>query len=159
MHKWFAIVAIGVLVVGVSACGGASKTAPRRGSTSGSNTSAASALTTSAEAICAKRNNAIAAVSSGVGSEKSIKHIARERAAVEQSALEELSRLTAPASLEPNWRTFIAYRRTLIQDWTRLVKEGLSDGYGTALTAAAQTQSNMLAVAKRIGFVACTQTN
>ena len=124
----------------------------------GSSSSPAAKLAAKVEPICTRHNTAIAGIDTTILTPGEVKTVARKRAAVEQATLTELSSLTAPASSEPGWSQFIAYRRSLINDLTALGKIGLTGlTGGKLLESAGSVQSKMFATAKRAGFKECSQ--
>jgi hypothetical protein len=161
-----------ITVLAISGCGASSRTHSSHAATdpaastaqpnpadSASNTGG-STLIASIEAICARRDAAIAAVGTTANTEAQLRHIAKGRAAVEQTTLNELSKLTTPTQLEPSWRKFIAYRRTLIKDWITVSKQqGAGDQSAHALSLAELAQKGMLKAAKEAHLKQCTEVD
>ncbi len=81
---------------------------------------------------------------------------ARASAAGEEVALGLLSKITPPAFMAASWQRLLADRRTLIADWLRLAKEGLSAN-PHILTSIYHTRESMLAVARGEGFKECQE--
>jgi hypothetical protein len=164
--------AISITVLAISGCGASSNTNSTSTATATTASSArpnpadstsntgGSTLIASIEAICARRDAAIAAVGTTANTEAQLRHIAKGRAAVEQTTLNELSKLTTPTQLEPSWRKFIAYRRTLIKDWITVSKQhGAGDQSAHALSLAELAQKDMLKAAKEAHLKQCTEVD
>lgn len=164
--------AIGFTVLAISGCGASSSTNSTLTATDSAASSAQpspaesasntgrSTLVANVEAICARRNAAISTVGTTANTEAQLRHIAKGRAAVEQTTLNELTKLATPTQLEPSWRKFIAYRRTLIKDWIAVSKQhGAGDRSAHALSLAELAQKDMLKAAKEAHLKQCTEVD
>jgi len=115
-------------------------------------------LVASAEAICAQRDAAVAAVGTSIASEGQLKRIARGRAAAEKTAFTALSKLTPTSSLEPSWAKFMDDRRVLINGWIKVSEQGLK-AHHRAFSETVSAQEKMLAAAKRDHLKRCSQAD
>jgi len=170
MNTRLTLLAIAVTILAISGCGGSSSTtsthtganstaSTAEGNTEDSASSAgSSSLITTIEAICARRNAAIDAVGTTANTEAELRRIAKGRAAAEQTALNELTKLTTPTQLGPTWRKFIAYRRTLTKDWTAVSEEhGANDHSAHVFVLADLAQKHMLKAASEAHLEECTE--
>jgi hypothetical protein len=167
-HAAAVTVIVSCAIIAASGCGGSSspknQTSAAAAKTASSTVDASTTgdgvtpqLKASIEAICAKRNQAVAAATRSVKYIGELDTIMRQRAAIEQSTLNAFNGLSIPATLAPTWRRFIHYRRSLIKAQRVLAREGLKKDKGTELQAVGEAQKQMLAVAKRAGFTQCAQ--
>jgi hypothetical protein len=167
------------LALVAAGCGTSSKTTSTASSSASSHGSAAATHTTSAstpssptaassdppftvkaEAICERLNDAIAAEKPTGGGVREIKRIVPRRVALESASVEELSRLTAPASVAGAWRRMLAYRRTLARELAELLSDARHNDLTAirALTASKQRMHRRLAAtAAAAGFKVCAR--
>ena len=167
------------LALTTTACGTSNSTTSGAATTSGTTTSAATTTSTAAtsassvlpaafsqaaEAICAKRNKAVAAAGLTVESEAAFQRVAHDRAIVEQQTLTELQKLTPPPAAHAEWTQFLKDRQGLIKAWEQLAKHGLINKHakGTAeyrINPVSEAQNKMLNTAKHQNLTQCTQQN
>jgi hypothetical protein len=162
-----AVLTIGAAVLVIAGCGGSGSSQPSASATAeapAANTTpslpANAELITKAEAICSRLNKAIAPATPGRLDPREIAAGAPANAALERTAVRELSRLKAPAKMAADWRKIIAYRRTLAAELSKLAraaKAGDTAGI-TALAASKKRMHQQLsALATRDGFKACAR--
>lgn len=119
-------------------------------------------LLASANSICRRVAKQLEAVNKGesANSPQQIARLASKLAGLEQSALGELGKLVPPATLEADWKRFVAGAQSLAEDTATLGETATGhDPAATrrALTSAQATQKRMAAIAKRDGFKECEQ--
>ncbi len=113
-------------------------------------------LIAQANAVCVRHNVASINTKSHISNEADLRRFTREEVPIEQAALTELSKLTPPASLEPDWNQYIAYRRMVLATWQKIAEEGTPKGSGN-LTRAGAAREAMIAAAGRMGLKKCQQ--
>jgi hypothetical protein len=119
-----------------------------------------SQLIARADAICERRNSAIDAVKLHGTSPEAITRFASQSAALEQSALLDLSRLYPPASMSAQWQQTLAYSRTLLQGVLTLghYAQHHDTRVIPALSRSVQSvKRQLLAAATRDGFRYCSR--
>lgn len=153
-----------ILLTAITGCGNSTPTT--QGSSTPTGTTSAnvpSSLTASIEAICARRNNKIAAFNLKVESEARFKTVAHQIAAAEQTTLTELAKLNTPAATQTSWQQFLNDRRALIKAWRKVSTQGLYDGLPTSInrktnmTTVVTTQKTLLTTAQHDNYKNCTQ--
>jgi hypothetical protein len=118
------------------------------------------ALVRSADAICARLNARLAAdkpVNKGLAE---IARVSPVHAALELRAERQLARLTSPAPLAREWRTILAYRRTLAEELKSLGSAAAAKDRRTiqSLTASKlRVHRQLAALARRLDFGACAE--
>jgi hypothetical protein len=115
-------------------------------------------LTAKANAIC--RTVTAKLASKPVNSQQAIARVAPELASFEQAALTELSKLTPPAQLEKDWKTFVAGAQTLAEDTVKLGEYAKANNLKSAhglISSSETVQQQMVATAKRDGLTDCEQ--
>jgi hypothetical protein len=141
-----ATVALAATALAVGGCGGSSQPLTR------------AELTSKADAICKRVSGKLAAKT--VTSVQDVARTAPELAAVEQEALNELSKLEPPASIENDWKVFIAGAQKLAENTSKLGEYAKSNSLkGTAglIASSEQTVKQMTAIAKKYGITDCEQ--
>ncbi len=173
-----AVLALGAVGLAMAGCGGSGSTqatdsgssqttvstkAPAQAqaqapATSTTQSSPASAgLVTRAEAICSRLNETLTVAHVGLDPRKIAASVPRN-AALELRAVEELSRLRAPATLAADWRKIIAYRFVLAAELSRLAsasKAGKTASIRALATSKKRVHRQLSALASRDGFTAC----
>jgi hypothetical protein len=112
-----------------------------------------------ADTICRGLDTKRAAVNPANLSMREIARFAPPRAALEQAAVTELSKLTPPASIARDWRQVIAYRTTLTKELFKLGSDAkVNDAPGIRALAASKklVHQKLLTVATRDGFKYCS---
>jgi hypothetical protein len=138
-----AVLAVAALALG--GCGGSSPKPLTRAE-----------LTAKADAICKIVSAKLATKT--VNSVQGIARTAPELASFEQLALNELSKLVPPATLESDWKMFIAGAQTLAENTAKLGEYAKSNnlkGAGPLITSSEATQHRMLLIVKRDGITSC----
>jgi hypothetical protein len=147
----------------ITACGNTNNTTSA-GSTPHNTSSAQASVTASIEAICARRNHATATVDAKkIETEHEFRQAAHKRATIEQTTLDQLHKLTAPATLEPGWRRYLHYKRALIAAWQAIVQHGMLDILGKhrepRIEPVLTAQKSLASTAKQLGLTQCTHEN
>lgn len=117
-------------------------------------------LIAEAEPICAALNTALATAAPVGLDARKIAAGAPAHVLLERRAVEELSRLRAPAAMAGDWRQIIAYRRTLASELAqlaRVAKAGDSASIGALAVSKRKVRLQLLGLATRDGFTACTR--
>jgi hypothetical protein len=117
-----------------------------------------SQLIASADAICVRLSRELAAAKDTIQSQADIIRIAPHRAASEQTAVEELSKLTPPAAMARGYRQMVVFRRTLAEDITKLGVDAETKNVRSEdaiFTSSASLQAQMRATAESNGFKDC----
>lgn len=115
-------------------------------------------LASKANAICKTVTEKFATKSAN--SVQDIARVAPELAAFEQKALFELSKLVPPASLESDWKQFVAGAETLAENTSKLGEYAKANNLKAAhglIASSETTQHQMQAIAKRDGLTECEQ--
>lgn len=115
-------------------------------------------LTASAEAICRRLNAQLAADKPANQSLSEIVRVTPTHVALELRNVDELSKLTAPASLAGTWQRIISYRRKLAEELGELDRAAKANDLAgiQALGASKQRVHHQLAaLAGQAGFTAC----
>jgi hypothetical protein len=119
-----------------------------------------SQLIARADVICGRLNTKFAAgKATGVGM-REIARFAPPHAALEWTALAELSKLAPPPSIARDWRQMIAYRRTLAEELVELGQDAKANDAAAikALTASKKrVHGELLTTATRAGFKDCSR--
>jgi hypothetical protein len=114
-------------------------------------------LVAKADAICARVDTEISDVKPVAPGPAEIAVVAPRSAALQRSAVAELSRLTPPPAVAPAWQRLIAYRRTLAEGLAKLAsyaKQGDPRGVQAA-GAALRLPRTLLASVRRAGLQRC----
>lgn len=120
---------------------------------------ARSQLIARADTICKRLDTKLAAISPANLSMREIARFAPPRAALEQAAVMELSKLAPPASIARDWQQLIAYRRTLMEELFELGRDAkANDAAGIRALSASKklVHQKLLTVATRDGFKYCS---
>jgi hypothetical protein len=115
-------------------------------------------LTAKANAICKTVSAKVATKT--INSVQGVARTAPELASVEQSALNELSKLVPPADMENDWKTFTAGAQKLAEDTSKLgeyAKANNLEGAHSLITSSEATVQQMTAIAKRYAIRDCEQ--
>lgn len=115
-------------------------------------------LTAKANAICKSVSGKLAAKS--VNSVQSVARTAPQLASIEQRALTELSKLTPPASMESEWKTFIAGAQMLAENTAKLGEYAKNNDLQSArslIVSSEATVKQMSAIMKEYGIDDCEQ--
>jgi hypothetical protein len=118
----------------------------------------ASQLVARADAICARLNTKLGR--DVVHNQPEVARVAPHRAAIEQAALTELSRLLPPASMATDYQQMLAVRHTLIEDTIKLgidAKAGYAQAERPVYSSSTALVGQMAATAQRNGFKHCGQ--
>jgi hypothetical protein len=167
---------LAVLALSIAGCGGGSSTAaPAGSSASGSGTAAAnvrrtpsssdpalskSQLVARADTICKRLNAEIVARETPGASVQEVIRVVPGNASLEQEALKQLAKLSAPASLSRDWQQILAGRRTLATQLLALVQDAKHDDVRAMQALSAQKKrvhGTLRAVATRDGFRDCSE--
>lgn len=119
-----------------------------------------SQLIARADAICRRLNAQIKANKQSSLRLNEIARFAPRNAALEATALKELSKLTPPASIARDWHQVIAYRRTLMEELVKLGRYAKANNARAIHKLAAskkRVHQKLLATATRNGFKDCPQ--
>lgn len=111
-----------------------------------------------ADAICRRLNTQIEANKQASLSATEIARFAPRNAALEKTALKELSKLKPPASIARDWRQVIAYRRTLMEELAKLgryAKANNTQAIHKLSESKKRVHQKLLTIAKRDGFKDC----
>jgi hypothetical protein len=114
-----------------------------------------------ADAICRGLDSRLAAVKPASLRVPEIARFAPPRAALEKTAVTELSRLTPPRSIARDWRLMITYRRTLAEELAKLgqnAKVGDARGIQALAVSKKRVHQKLFTVATREGFKYCLRT-
>lgn len=136
---------------------GASSTSPSTTAATGKALSAPR-LVAQADAICGKLNQELAAAKDEYGTQAQAARVAAQRAGVEQTALNELSKLTPPTAIADDWQQMIADRRALIEDLNKASADATAKDLkaeNAVLLVGTGLGPKMLAAADRGGFKGC----
>lgn len=117
-------------------------------------------LVARADAICRQVTAKLETVNKGraVSTPQQIARAAAGASGFEQSALDELGKLTPPAALEADWKRFVAGAQSLADDTASLSESVNDPAVARRVIASAEaTQKQMAAIAKRNGFTDCEQ--
>jgi hypothetical protein len=167
-------------VLAIAGCGGSSKnttsnTSTRAGSTgtvstSSSTTGAVSTtadtskalsnarLVAQADAICKRLNTKLDNGNDNASTQQDIVRIAPQRAATEQTALNELSKLTPPASMADDYQQMLADRQTVIEDIKKLGDDAAANDSSAEIPvykSSSAVTEQLATTAKRSGFRYC----
>jgi hypothetical protein len=151
----------------IAGCGSSGADGARHGSGAGTTVSARGSagsgnpgpgLIAQADSICQRVNAAFAANVPNSHSPEVIARLAPERAALEQKAVTQLSRLVAPAPLQRDWQQIITYRRTLARELRMLgqkAKENDMPALDALIKSKQSVHEKLSALADRNGFKQC----
>jgi hypothetical protein len=136
---------------GATGCGGSSSP-----NTGGSLTRGE--LIAKADTICAR----VLAEYHGYGytTQASVAHLAPILAGDEQTGVDELRSLRAPASMVSDWNTILDNAQTVVNDTAKLgqlAKENKLNQAASLFTADQQNEQHALAIAARDGFKECSK--
>lgn len=150
---------------GSSSVGSASSTSSDGASPTPVATTTASgkALTTSqlvsqATVVCKHVTNQLIAAKDRVSTEQQIAQVAAQRAVVEQTAVNQLSKLTPPPAIASDWQQMISDRNTLVEDLNKIAAYARANDFKAEkpiLASSTGLQEQLLSVARRGGFVVC----
>lgn len=179
MRAWLAVLVLVATVLLTAGCGGSSSkagstsvsstgiassgvgTTAARVSTSGSGHSLTAAqLVARGDAICMRLAARLVAANTVVRSTSDTIRIAPQRAAVEQVAVAELSKLVPPVSMARDWQQIVAARRTVAEDLVKIGESAASKDAqeeGSAYESGASAERELAAAARRSGFKHCGQ--
>lgn len=146
-HRGLAATVLTTTVLAVCGCGSSSKPLTR------------AELTAKADAIC-KSVSAKLATNKKVSSIQDIARTAPELASTEQSALNELSKLVPPTTMEADWKSFITGAQTLAENTAKLGEYAKSNDLKSARTlivSSEATVKQMTAIAQKYGIKNCEQ--
>jgi hypothetical protein len=118
---------------------------------------AATGTIAGADAICARRNRELAAISGSGASADATGGAESQRVAIERRALGELAKLKPPASVLLGYQRVLIYSEVMLQRAEQLSKSPTAtDAKGTPLAKAAiKGQLRLLAAAGRAGLKDC----
>jgi len=140
--------AVSALLIAVLAVGcGSGATQSRKGR-----------LQADAARICDRVNSALTTQAPAGASRATLARIVAENAVLEQHAVTELDRLTAPAALRTRWTALLGYRRTLASELAEFapVKARGDEARAQALLAAkAALHLKLLEAADAVGVPQC----
>lgn len=145
-HKQLAIAMLATTMLATAGCDSSSKPLTR------------AELTAKANAICKTVTAKLA--SRSVSTRQDLARVALELASFEQSALTDLSKLVPPASLESDWKQFVAGAQKLAENTAKLSEYEKTNNLKPvqALVASSEAvQKQMVALAKRDGLKECEQ--
>jgi hypothetical protein len=143
-----AALALAATTLAASGCGESSKTT----------TSTRAEFIAKADAICGRVNARRA--STHIRTHQDFVRLIPPLAAYEQTAITELGKLTAPASMANDWRQIVAGDQTITNDTAKLGEYETSKNFAAAralIATSSQAQVQMMATAKRDGFSDCAQ--
>ncbi len=115
-------------------------------------------LISKADTICKRVSGKL--TTKTITSVKDVARTAPQLAAVEQEALNELSKLEPPASIENDWKTFIAGAQRLAENTSKLgeyAKANTLKGSAGLIASSEQTIKQMTAIARKYGISSCEQ--
>jgi hypothetical protein len=115
-------------------------------------------LTTKANAICKSVSGKLAVTT--VKTVQGVAHTAPRLASVEQTALTELGKLVPPASMESEWKTFIAGAQSLAEDTAKIGAYAKSNNLQSAralIVSSEATVKQMTAIVREYGIKGCEQ--
>lgn len=141
-------------------CGGGSSDARSAEPLPNSASSPRSQLIARADAICRRLNTKIAAHKPANLGLAEIARGAPRNAAFEKTALEELRKLTPPASMARDWRRMIAYRILLMEELVELgryAKAKDARGIKTLTASKKRLHGKLFTTATHGGFKVCPQ--
>jgi hypothetical protein len=157
--------AVILAILALSACGGSSGAVQSTASIAGASQSAASSPAVAgaivrADAICRRLNTELTAKRPKSVSVKEIESISPRNATLEQKAVNELAKLSAPTVIVREWRQVIAYRRSLagaLIALTGAARAGDTARIKKLGQAKASVRKKLLEVGKHIGFTSCQE--
>jgi hypothetical protein len=161
-RRW-ATCLLGIAALAVSGCG--SSGSSTAGSTQQLTASAPSSgptaqLIVQADAICKRRNAALSALPLKSPNAHEVELFAAKSVALDEAALAELSRLSAPASLASDWQQILGYTSGLRGDMVKLREDAKHNDTKPIVALGQSTASlkkKLLAVATRAGFKDCAR--
>jgi hypothetical protein len=113
-----------------------------------------------ADAICRRLNAELDTAKSKISTQADIVHIAPQRAALEQSTLVLLSKLTPPASMAHDYQQILTDRQVLIEDLTKLGQDAAANNLSAeqpVFSSSAAVVSQLAVTGQRDGFKYCKQ--
>ncbi|HEY2142002.1 MAG TPA: hypothetical protein VGG98_08080 [Solirubrobacteraceae bacterium] len=113
-----------------------------------------------ADAICRRLNAELAASKPASQGVHEIARVAPRRAALEQAAVSELSKLMPPAKIAREWQRVVAYRRTLAQELVKAAQFARANDIAairSLATSKARGHKELNAIAIRAGFTDCAR--
>jgi hypothetical protein len=146
----------------LAGCGGGSSSTASNGATSTAARSRGSGgqpTVTTADAICARRNRELAAVTDTGADQPTQASAARKRATVERRALGELEKLTPPAGIAARYRDLVEVDRAELQRIVELgdrVQGGNTASARLAVPGANGGNLRLLVLAARTGLRDCS---
>lgn len=118
-----------------------------------------SELIAKADAVCTRFNVAAAAARHvTIHTMQDVVNAAQKQAAIERTAVAELSKLTPPATLAHDWEQILSIRRLLIEEFNEIVtyaRENNPGGVDSVLKAGSGVEAQMHTTAKRDGLISC----
>jgi hypothetical protein len=154
---------LGIAALAASGCGssGSSTAGSTQQLTASAPTTGPNAqLIAQADAICKRRKAALAVVPLKSARAPEVERFAAQSAAIDETALTELSRLSAPAAIASEWQQILGYTTELRGEMVKLREDAKHDNTKpiSALSQATDTiKQKLLAVATRAGFKDCAQ--
>ncbi len=145
-HRGLATAALAAMALALGGCGSSSAPLTR------------AELRSKADAICKRVSGRL--TTKTVTSVRDVARTAPHLAAVEQEALNELSKLEPPASIENDWKMFIAGAQKLAENTSKLgeyAKSNSLKGSAALIASSEQTIKQMTAIAKKYGISNCEQ--
>ena len=138
--------------------GAATPTTTGSSSTGSGGVLPASRFAVKADAVCSRLNADLIAAKDIIRTSQDIVRIAPQRAAAEQTALTELSKLKPPASMAQGYQQMLAARQALIEDTIRLGDYAATNNTKAGpplFEASERVVRQMGAAARRIGLEDC----
>jgi hypothetical protein len=166
MRNRLSAVVLVAATLAAGGCGDGSSQTPASGATrsSGSLPSGGplsrSELIARADAICLRLNNELAATAAKSVGMREIARVSPRHAALEQTAVMELSKLTPPASIARDWRQIVAYRQTLAEELAllgRYAKVKNARSVRALAVSKKHLHRQLTTVATRDGFKRCSR--
>jgi hypothetical protein len=159
------LLALGVLALAVTGCGGSSKATGTHVSSASSGTRSTTrapsgSFVARAEAVCRRVNTEIVALKAKSASAAEVKRIVPQTIAIEREGLARLEKLEPPASLAHDWQRMLGYRRMLARQLAQLLDIAQkNDGTSVKPLAAAKKRlhTSLSTVATSNGFTACAK--
>jgi hypothetical protein len=154
--RWICLsLALAAIALVAAGCGGSS---PGSASATPASARGASSHFASAETICRRVNSELAASTPANSSKQESVRVITRHAAIERKGVDELSRLTAPASVGAHWQTILGYRRTLVADLSDLAQKTASGDTAeikVLASAKSRTHKSLLTAGAAAGLKSC----
>jgi hypothetical protein len=157
----FTALAILAALMAAGCGGGSSKTEPSGSSRPPGESVTVARLIAQADPICRRLNVELAAAARARSS-VALATSALRNAALERTAVAELSKLTPPAALAQDWRQILEYRRTLAEELVKLggyAKANDTQAIKALAVSKKRVHKQLFEIARRDGFAHCSRVS